>query len=206
MNKGIQIGLIVLACAGALLFALRDPDWTTGQLEPLFEVKGGFAMPLKMLGVFKAANVALPLLNPGNTPVEVKPVEVDPDSADEAFIAAFERYVHEGDDKALVEMAAKARHTSDPAVMLSVLAWAYVSDGNWDKVVESFRQAAALKPDDPGIKLNLARALIQKRQYEEGGRLIEEVLAKDPENLIAKNAKRWLERRLKRKEKKAKDG
>ena len=206
MSKAVQIGLIILACLGAVVFALRDVDWTTGQLETLFEAKSGFAVPMKVLSVFKAANVVLPLLNAGAENIEVKPVEIDPDSADEAFIEAFDRYVNKEEAGALKEMADKAPHTSDPAVMMSVLGWAYLSDGNWKEVVNSFRKAAALAPEDVGIKLNLARALIQIREYEDGKRLIEEVLAKDPENLIAQNTKRWLDRKLERAKKKAKTG
>ena len=210
MSKAVQIGLIILACLGAALFALRDVDWTAGQLEPLFEAKGGFAMPMNVLGVFKAAGVIPPLLNAAAQNIdvkEIKPIQVDPGSADEDFIEAFDRYINKEDTQALKEMADKAPHTSDPAVMFSVLGWAYLSDGNWQEVVNSFQNAAALKPNDLAIKLNLARALIQTREYDDGKRLIEEVLAKDPENLIAQNTKRWLDRKLERlKKKKAKTG
>ncbi len=65
--------------------------------------------------------------------------------------------------------------------------------GRTKEAVQLSRAALALRPQDPGLKANLALCLLVDAQLDEGLRMTEEALQADPSDGITKSVKRIIE-------------
>ncbi|MCL4792562.1 MAG: tetratricopeptide repeat protein, partial [Gammaproteobacteria bacterium] len=128
---------------------------------------------------YEAGNMKAALLQAQNA------AQIDPKSADARFLMA-EIHEKEGNLREVVSNLLVAVDSAPDHLQAQLkLGTLFFYARSWDEAAKYAEAAAAIAPEDAEVRLLQARLEFQQQRYEEGMRLLDAVISKDPNNLDA---------------------